>query len=322
MATHLLRLGHACDHACRYCTVADDPDPELSREEALARVDAVPKGEGLTITGGEPTLHPDILEIVRRAKVRGLFPVDLQTHGAHLSEASLVDRLHEAGLDIALVSVPSHDPAVYRELTGKDDLAKVLTGIDTLLEVGIETNIDHVITARTYQALPDFVDFIGKRFPGVNRILLGMVRPNGACARHPELVPRLVELELYLYDALDRLRNRHAYYEVEGVPLCYLQGYEHHNAETQRALDAPVSYAGGKRRRDIHGFVHSRLKRKAAVCERCLLDPLCVGVWVEYAQLNGTNELFPIFTPPDRVRERMERYYQRWREEHRRRRSR
>jgi MoaA/NifB/PqqE/SkfB family radical SAM enzyme len=313
-ATHLLRLGHACDHACLFCTVADDPDPELSREEALERLDSLPLPGGVTVTGGEPTMHPALEDLVRRARERGLSPVDLQTHGARLADRALAERLAGAGLGSALVAIPSHLPRLYRELVGSDDLARVLEGIENLLASGVEVNVDHVVTSRTLPHLPAFADFVGERLPGVNRILLSLVRPNGACARHLELVPRLVDAEPFLYAAMDRLRSRGAFFEVEGVPLCYLQGFEHHCAETQRALDAPVSYVGGERRPDVHGFIRSRLKRKADACRLCPLDPLCEGVWSEYAALHGTGELFRVPTAPERVRGRLEAYYRRWRE--------
>jgi cyclic pyranopterin phosphate synthase len=87
------------------------------------------------ITGGEPTLRPDIVEIVRALKsLPGITDVTLTTNGLTLAE--LAGRLAEAGLDAVNVSLDSLDPLIYRHLTGKEALEKVLAGLEAAKAIG------------------------------------------------------------------------------------------------------------------------------------------------------------------------------------------
>ncbi|NJE04499.1 GTP 3',8-cyclase MoaA [Thermococcus sp. MV11] len=79
------------------------------------------------LTGGEPTVRSDIIEIVKRIKpyVKDL---SMTTNGSRLKE--LAKPLAEAGLDRVNVSLHSLRPDVYRKITGVDMLDTVLEGIE------------------------------------------------------------------------------------------------------------------------------------------------------------------------------------------------
>ena len=70
-----------CNLRCRYC-YPPGPEPELPVELALALLDKIrPKNPALNLTGGEPLLHPGIVQIIRRARALAFHPLLLSTNG-------------------------------------------------------------------------------------------------------------------------------------------------------------------------------------------------------------------------------------------------
>lgn len=139
----------ACDLACTYCRKAGDgpspcSDKNLAPEEfeRLAKAFVASGIRSIRVTGGEPTLRPDLLEIVRRLSGLGV-PVGVTTNGVRLAE--LAQRLREAGATGVNVSLDSLDPETFRRITGSGSLERVLTGIRAARMAGLETKLNVVV---------------------------------------------------------------------------------------------------------------------------------------------------------------------------------
>jgi cyclic pyranopterin phosphate synthase len=88
------------------------------------------------LTGGEPLVRRDILEIARRIKaLPGVENLALSTNGTEL--ARLAPALKGAGVDRVNVSLDSLDPEVFREITRRGDLQQVWSGVEAALEAGL-----------------------------------------------------------------------------------------------------------------------------------------------------------------------------------------
>jgi cyclic pyranopterin phosphate synthase len=141
---HYLRLSvtDRCNFKCVYCLPNGCPRGSGEQPLSLAEIDQLVRGfAGLgfwkvRLTGGEPTLRPDIVDIVRRvARTPGIRRVGLTTNGYRL--ASIAGELKEAGLGSLNVSVDSLDPERFREITGTDRLHRVMAGVEEALAAGV-----------------------------------------------------------------------------------------------------------------------------------------------------------------------------------------
>jgi len=151
-AFHYLRLSveDACNFRCRYCLPhgyhKSEADSPLSVAE-IGRLTAAFAQLGfwkVRLTGGEPTVRQDIIEIARTvASVKGVRRVALSTNGYRLKELAL--ELKDAGVAAVNVSVDSLSAERFAELTGKDSLGDVLAGIDKSLSLGLETKVNAVL---------------------------------------------------------------------------------------------------------------------------------------------------------------------------------
>ena len=110
----------------------------LSAEE-IVRVVRVAAGLGFRkfrLTGGEPLVRHDILEIVSgMKKISGVDVIGLSTNGIKLG--ALAKPLYEAGVTAVNVSLDALDPEIYKRVTG-GNVEAVLAGIRAAIEAGFE----------------------------------------------------------------------------------------------------------------------------------------------------------------------------------------
>jgi MoaA/NifB/PqqE/SkfB family radical SAM enzyme len=99
-----------CNLACTYCNEFDDFSKPVATEEMFRRVDKLADlGTAvITISGGEPLLHPELDDIIRRIRKRGMI-AGLITNG-YLLVPERIERLNKAGLEWLQISIDNVNP--------------------------------------------------------------------------------------------------------------------------------------------------------------------------------------------------------------------
>lgn len=127
-----ISITQRCNLRCPYCHREGEvtsPSIEMTRDE-IVRIVGIAVGLGISrvkLTGGEPLLRPDILDIVKGiAELRGLKDFSMTTNGTNL--ASWAKGLHKNGLNRVNISIPSLDAETYYALMG-GELRDLLKGI-------------------------------------------------------------------------------------------------------------------------------------------------------------------------------------------------
>lgn len=138
-----LSITDRCDYRCVYCM---DPnqrfasrDLTLSPDE-LAAVTRVFVGLGVRkvrLTGGEPLVRPDLIELLTTLHaLPGLAELVLTTNGSQL--AARAQAIRTAGVSRINISLDTLNPERFRQLTRNGDLGKVLAGIDVAIAAGFD----------------------------------------------------------------------------------------------------------------------------------------------------------------------------------------
>jgi cyclic pyranopterin phosphate synthase len=137
-----------CNFRCPYCMPREHygpgypfrADSELLGADEIVRLAAIFVSLGVTkirLTGGEPLLRRDLVDIVTQLHDLGIPDLALTTNGALL--AQLAGRLARAGLRRLTVSLDSLDPATFAAMSdSRVELAKVLDGITAAREAGLD----------------------------------------------------------------------------------------------------------------------------------------------------------------------------------------
>lgn len=164
-----LSVTDFCNYRCVYCL----PDgyqgcgtsQDLSLEEITTLVTAFAASgtEKIRLTGGEPTLRPDIAAIVAACRQRpGIKKVAMTTNGHRL--AQLYPQLIAAGLDQFNISVDSFRAATFQRLTGKNSLKALLAAIDGLLAAPVQIKLNALLMRETAaELLADTLNYIRER---------------------------------------------------------------------------------------------------------------------------------------------------------------
>jgi len=149
----ILEVNETCNLTCPVCFADSSPARTGSRSlaECEAMLDALVASEGepdlLQISGGEPTLHPQIMDILRAAKVRPIRHVMLNTNGIRIArDKAFVKELAslKPGFEVYL-QFDSLQPAALKAIRGAD-LTKIRQqALENLEEAGISTTLVAVI---------------------------------------------------------------------------------------------------------------------------------------------------------------------------------
>ncbi len=141
-----ISLTDRCSLRCTYCMPADGVpwlprDSMLSTEELVrvARVGVEAGIRAIRLTGGEPLLRPDVVDVVAAlAALRGPHgapELSLTTNALRLPE--LAAPLREAGLSRVNISLDTLRPDRFKELTRRDKFDETIAGIEAAREAGL-----------------------------------------------------------------------------------------------------------------------------------------------------------------------------------------
>jgi cyclic pyranopterin phosphate synthase len=100
------------------------------------------------LTGGEPTVHPDLIPIVRGIRDLGVHRISMTTNGLRLAE--LARSLKEAGLERVNVSVDTLNPEKFRRITRRGRLEEVMAGVVAAEAAGLTPLKINAVIARGY----------------------------------------------------------------------------------------------------------------------------------------------------------------------------
>ena len=135
-------LTDKCNLRCVYCMPEDivfRPSAELMQDDELIMLLRLFADLGFSkyrLTGGEPTIRANIVDIVRELRqMEGVKQIAMTTNGVLLSR--LAQPLKEAGLDRVNISIDTLDPDKFHRITRWGKLADVWDGILASEEVGL-----------------------------------------------------------------------------------------------------------------------------------------------------------------------------------------
>lgn len=135
-----LSVTNKCNLNCSYCKRTDYGDGETLTFKEIEKIVNLFSKLGIKkirLTGGEPLIREDILDIIDLCKNKyGVKDVALTTNGILLAEKA--KELKKAGLDRVNISIDSLEPSKYKDITKANSLPLVFKGIEKAIEVGLK----------------------------------------------------------------------------------------------------------------------------------------------------------------------------------------
>jgi MoaA/NifB/PqqE/SkfB family radical SAM enzyme len=294
-----IQVVRHCNHFCGFCSNPTTPYTHTFASMRVLVDDFVRRGYfGVILTGGEPTLHPELPEIAGYAARQGLH-VRMITNGARLADPDFARALAAAGLKLVHVSVYSVDPAVEARLRGAEGtLERAYAAIDNAHRFGVEVNVNCVINRLNADHLDRNVRHFVEHHPHIRHFVWNNLDPSMGRAEvnQAQFTPRLADFELSLLRAMRLLHRGGRSFRVEKVPLCYLGEFAWASTETRKIVKGEeriVHFLDAKQtvRQTEWGHLY------APGCARCRLRPICGGLFDRGAAYDPA-ELAPQFDDP------------------------
>lgn len=160
-----------CNLRCVYCMPADGlvwrQREEILSYEEIARLAAIFVRQGvdkIRLTGGEPTVRRDLLTLIARLRqLPGLRSLLMSTNGVLLAQHAFSYRA--AGLDGLNISLDTLRPERFAQMTLRDNLPQVLSGIEASLAAGFPSVKINVVVMKDINddELVAFAEFAATR---------------------------------------------------------------------------------------------------------------------------------------------------------------
>lgn len=297
-----IQVVRHCNHFCGFCS---NPTTPYTHDFASMKVlvdDFVERGYfGVILTGGEPSLHPELPKICQYATDQGLH-VRMITNGTRLAKREFAEAMAEAGLKLVHISIYSVIEEVEDRLRGTPGTLPIaLQALHNANEFGIEVNINCVINKLNADHLDLNIRYFIEHHPYIRHFVWNNLDPSMGRAEvnQDQFTPRLADFELSLHRAMRLLHRSGRSFRVEKVPLCYMTEFAWASTETRKIVkqeERIVHFLDDKQtvRQVEWGHLYSE------VCEQCSLRSICGGVF-DRGEAYDPGELHPVFVDRDAV---------------------
>lgn len=246
----VLWLGQTCNLRCYFCyfleRIEDAQHPEhpfmdLEKAKAICkRMRYFYGNTSVDIQGGEPTIHPDIFELIRYCDEIGLYPT-LITNGIVLGKPGMLEKYQDAGIRDFLVSLHGLG-AVHDEVVGRKGAAdKIIAAIERMVELHVPFRFNCTMSKPVVQHLPEIARKAVEYGAGaVNFIAFNPFGDQEAGQRTRENVERYSTIKVTLTQAMDILDEAGIECNVRYLPLC--MGEERHRKNFYNFQQLPYDH--------------------------------------------------------------------------------
>jgi len=184
-----------CNLKCAHCYInatEEELQDELSTEEAKILMDQISAVSRplLILSGGEPLLRNDILELIRYGTAKG-FKMGLGSNGS-LIDCKTAKDLKEAGITTVSISLDSGIPEIHDDFRGvKGSWEKAIGAIRALREENVLVQVNTTVTQQNYGEIDEIMSLVEQL--GVENFHLFFLVPTGRGVKIADISPAKYE---------------------------------------------------------------------------------------------------------------------------------
>ncbi|MDQ3031038.1 MAG: radical SAM protein [Myxococcota bacterium] len=304
-----IQLGHMCNNRCVFCvsgqrTAMGEAGPMPTEPILEAIRDARARGHAkITLLGGEPTLQPGFLDVVRECARLGFEEVVVFTNGAKTANAARIDELLATGAPITWrISIQGATERTHDRTTRKDgSFARIVRTLEHLAARQQRATVNMCVVGSNHEDVDRFAELLPRH--GVVQLHLDLMRPRDAGQRTEDELREMMPSFRAMVPPMSRaIADLPPDFDVNlgNLPYCvapHLAPWIHHDGERTET----IAIDGDDRlSRPWNKYLVKRTdKLKTTACASCAFEPSCSGVFDRYVQFHGAAELVPIrLLPP------------------------
>ena len=219
----LIEVNTGCNLSCPVCFANAGPGYSLTMEQVESMLDRLVEIEGepevVQFSGGEPTIHPQLLDMVQAAQDRGISHVMINTNGVRIARD---DRFLE-GLARLRPSIyfqfDGMEDETYRTIRGEELLETKLLALDRLAEADLDVALVAAVERGVNDHEVGAVLKFGLKHPAVRGVAFQPVTHVG---RHPEYDPmQRMTIPDVIHGIVDQTEGLFTLKDFVPVPCCF-----------------------------------------------------------------------------------------------------
>lgn len=292
----LIKVGYRCNNNCVFCHSAPHRGFDLSPSQLIQRLEMAASlgARSIVLSGGEPTIRPDLIDAARWCNRHGL-GFGLVTNGRMLVYDKLRKQLLENGLEYVYLSLSGADQASHDWHTRSNSFDQFCKLAPLLAQTVDDFTVNFVITAKNLPSLHEIVPlFKGLSLTDI-RLKFSLLEPEGnALDNYEQLVPSLYEASEKVWEVIEILNRSLPSLKtaVDGFPLCVPGEIDH----LEHGLREDGFFAMAEAFEQKFFPVDDSNRTHSPKCTGCSLAKRCKGVYKTYLEHSGDHELKPVGT--------------------------
>lgn len=307
-----VQITRECNQNCVYCS-APPAEEELGFEEIKKKITELKKlgTTDIMLTGGEPTTRKDLLEILDFCNSLKFTEITIQTNGSNLDNLKFLEQIKKIPNVKFNISFHSSDPEIFGKISQKpENYQRLLKGLKYIGELGISVYLTVVISKLNYKKLKEHVRFVKENFSHITHFSFNFIDPIYKAKENPWTIPTFAEAEKYIHEAVDYMKKNNLTFRIEKMPLCYMAGFEEFCSDIRRGVfdeNRIMSFLRAKGDVDEDELMVEKDTKffYAPQCKGCYLNMLCPGINPNYVKVHGYDEVFPVFSNPEKIIEKV-----------------
>lgn len=187
-----VEITEKCNYNCIWCYakqhVKSERPREMSKENLFKVIDILHNSgiKQITFTGGEPLMHPYLLEAIEYTHSKGIIS-HLNTNGYFLS-VEIAEELSERGLTQVLINIDALNKKEHDSIRGKKEaFNKAMQAFENALNTGITCVSQTVLTTYNVDIVCDIIKLA--RSLGIQRCRVGDITLSGGAVENKYLIP-------------------------------------------------------------------------------------------------------------------------------------
>jgi len=291
-----IKIGYQCNNHCLFCVQGDKRKKCKFRNKKEIEKDLIEARktcDSIVFTGGEPTIHPNFLELVRLAKKLNFQTIQIQTNARMFAYKKFCQETIKAGANEFSPALHGHNAKLHDFLTTvSGSFNQTVQGIMKLKNLGQKVITNTVITKFNYRYLPQIAKLLVSL--NVDQFQFAFVHIVGSAWKNREfIVPKKSEVMSYVKKGLDIGILAGKKVMTEAIPLCFMKGYEQYIAE--KIIPEAMVIENKFKIEDYKKYRISQGKIKGEKCKSCLYFSICEGPWWEYPEIFGWEEFSSVY---------------------------
>lgn len=274
----IVNVTYVCNNHCTFCAVGTRTQvhahPTRQREHLLKY-----RKTGVTMVdfdGGEPTLNPELVPLIKYSRALGYERVNVTTNGRLCAYDDFAKKLVQSGLTTLLFSVHGPDAQLHAQQVGvAEAFDQTVDGIKNCVKhapPGVELGMNITITKGNHERLGDVAQLAWDL--GLRWLNIQFLTPFGRATSH--VAPDLDYAARIAMGVIDHWKGRMKM-QVINLPFCFMPGYEDNMEGDMLKLERHMIFVNNEEV-NLAKYLAERRTRKP-VCATCPHAVFCGGFY-------------------------------------------